>query len=164
MTSLVHPQLLHTLASTKNEAPAIAAEKYKWDKYRGSFILDNKPDRQFVAFAIETYGTLGKAARELIEWLGRTGFPLTEVGDKVTDVDGQFGAFISRAYARISVANAVGHAQRLERRLRPPNLDLVACHNFYTDVHQSGRLGESDLSYIWVPIMRQCGSHAPNGC
>ena len=38
------------------------------------------------------------------------------------DVDGQFGAFVSRAYARISVANAMGHAERLERWLRPPNL------------------------------------------
>jgi hypothetical protein len=78
----VHPQHLHTLASTKNGVPAIAAEKYKWDKYRSSVILDNKLDRKFAAFAIETYGTLGQPARELIEWLGRSGFPLTEVGEK----------------------------------------------------------------------------------
>jgi len=101
---LVHPQLIHTLSSTKNGVPALAAELLKWKKYLKSFVLDNKLDREFIAFAVESYGTLGKAARELIEWLGRVGFPLTEVGDKAVDVDGQFGAFITRAHARVSVA------------------------------------------------------------
>jgi hypothetical protein len=44
------------------------------------------------------------------------------VGDKAVDVDGQFGAFITRAFARVSVAVAVGNAQRLELWLRTPNL------------------------------------------
>jgi hypothetical protein len=36
---------------------------------------------------------------------------------KFVDVDGLYGAFISRAYARLSVAIAVGNCQRLEQWL-----------------------------------------------
>ena len=62
----------------------------------------------------------------LIEWLGRLGFPLSEVGDKFKDVDGLFGAYMTRAYARVSVAVAVGNGQRLERWLAGTRPSVLA--------------------------------------
>ena len=68
-------------------------------------------------FAVETYGTMDKRAYELIEWCGRSAYPLAQVEDKVVDVDGRFGAFMTRAYAFISLAVTAGNTQRLTSSL-----------------------------------------------
>jgi hypothetical protein len=125
----VHPVALrHVQAATRNGAAAGKSEADKWKKYRDHFDLDNL-NADFVPFAVETYGTFGKSAHELLEWCGRGAYPLAEVGDKVVDVDGRFGAFMTRAYALLSVAVAAGNTQRLEAWMQPkysPDFPVMA--------------------------------------
>lgn len=121
----VHPRHRpHTLSSTKNGAAAEHAAKGKFDKYQKNFIL-SQPGVDFVAFAVETYGTSGQQAQEFLEWMGHLAYPLQEVGGRIVDVDGLYGAFISRAYARIAVAVAMGNCQRLEQWLSPLQTEAV---------------------------------------
>jgi hypothetical protein len=121
----VHPRHRpHTLSSTKNGAAAEYAAKGKMDKYRKNFIL-SQPGVDFVPFAVETYGTLCREAQEFLEWMGHLAYPLQEVGGKIVDVDGLYGAFISRAYARIAVAVARGNCQRLEQWLSPLQTEAI---------------------------------------
>jgi hypothetical protein len=92
--------------------------------YRKNFIL-SQPGVDFVPFAVETYGTSCREAQEFLEWMGQLAYPLQEVGGKIVDVDGLYGAFISRAYARIAVAVAMGNCQRLEQWLSPLQTEAI---------------------------------------
>jgi hypothetical protein len=68
-----------------------------------------------------SHGTSSQQGQELLEWLGHLAYPLQEFGPKIVDVDGLYGASLSRAYARlaVAVAVAVGNCQRLEQWLLP---------------------------------------------
>jgi len=115
----------HKLSTTKNGAAAEFAAKAKNTKYRKGFDLST-PGVHFVAFAAELpYGTVGQPGQELTEWKGHLGFPFQEVEGKFVDVDGQYGAYISRAYARIAVAVEKGNAERLLRWLQPLQTEPV---------------------------------------
>ena len=63
-------------------------------------------------FSVESHGTLGKPATKLIEWLAHFGYPDQQTQRGPMDVDGLRSSLISRTYARISAALALGNGSR----------------------------------------------------
>ena len=70
-------------------------------------------------------------------WMGHLAYPLQEVGGKIVDVDGLYGAF-SRAYGRISVAVAMGNCQRLEQWLWPLQTEAILSSDLSSEFNVIG--------------------------
>ena len=111
------PPLVYCVRHPKRPGgPAELAEKNKFSVYQNRFRFPDSANVKLVPFVLETYGTMGKHAQELITWIVNLAYPLVQVGrDQLEDLDGRQGAAYARAYGRIAAALAHGNGCRATR-------------------------------------------------